>query len=583
MRSNIMNRKDCIPEHTICRIERILTGIGLKLNVVQEIQHHDLWYSCYVELESFPCIGANGKGVTSAYARASAYAEIMERLQSGILLGGFYPNKRNVDYNTFKSINDGISAYRTHLSHWASDWTDATLKQLFCECPKATKIDNYYDLFEDKMISLPGGMIDFLSGSNGVAAGNTAKEAIVQGICEILERYVLSEIYSNTRDLSQSFSYISSTSLQGLSSYDMINEIEKQGYHCKVIDCTLGDTFPVLGVLVTNASNTRYIFSIASDVDVDICIQRCITEMFQGRPFDARFRLCLQTSLQYNYNPNYGNNLDHFEYLKNYRDHSGKLPLGMFVLDERAKNWEYPFCVNCRTNQEAFHHIIGILKKNNMKTYIRDDSFLGFPTFRIYIPKFSDILFDNGNDVINTIRAQTRIRTGLKKYSLPELQEAVELLYKNNVTSIHEPNEFIGIIFPSEEIRQAGLDSYEVLLMKLCIAQRKWKEAYSYAERASGNAYDDMRTRVRKMAIIAISNNIAKDRFVRDLSQYSSERVVSEIYDDTINNNEIFHCDDCYACKYHDVCMYKQYDEVMMKLQMKKKLYLEMNLGFSIE
>lgn len=36
-----------------------------------------------------------------------------------------------------------------------------------------------------------------LTGSNGMASGNTPKEAILQALCEIFERYAISEIYWN--------------------------------------------------------------------------------------------------------------------------------------------------------------------------------------------------------------------------------------------------------------------------------------------------------------------------------------------------------------------------------------------------
>jgi len=60
-----------------------------------------------------------------------------------------------------------------------------------------------------------------------------------------------------------------------------IKKIEKKGLKVIVKDCTLNGLFPVIGVLVMNMSRTKYYFAIGSDINLDICIQRCITEMFQ--------------------------------------------------------------------------------------------------------------------------------------------------------------------------------------------------------------------------------------------------------------------------------------------------------------
>ena len=48
---------------------------------------------------------------------------------------------------------------------------------------------------------------------------------------------------------------------------------------------------PVIGVLVFDPSYSKYFFKLGSDPDLDLALQRCITEIFQGVSFDINFRM----------------------------------------------------------------------------------------------------------------------------------------------------------------------------------------------------------------------------------------------------------------------------------------------------
>ncbi len=75
--------KDCTPEQTIETIKSILDGLGIKTEV--NALNHPFYgtYSNHVQIAG-TAIGANGKGTTEAYALASGYAELIERIQNGM-------------------------------------------------------------------------------------------------------------------------------------------------------------------------------------------------------------------------------------------------------------------------------------------------------------------------------------------------------------------------------------------------------------------------------------------------------------------------------------------------------------------
>ena len=188
--------KDNGPEDTVHRIRQILEQIGLKTAVE--------WTSCGLEgaysnrVTLFPTeIGANGKGTSESYALASGYAELIERLENGILIRtavprnpkqyGFlrFPDEKRLTAEELMEQHDPLtrllfsrfmllsdSAKRRFLGdplwHFPGDET------LHC-VPFAAPGEN-------RIVYLPIDIYMCLYGSNGMSAGNTMEEALVQGV-----------------------------------------------------------------------------------------------------------------------------------------------------------------------------------------------------------------------------------------------------------------------------------------------------------------------------------------------------------------------------------------------------------------
>lgn len=93
-----MIRKDSDLITTIDKIKGKLDELGIHTYISSFNSCMDLWYSIRVEIEGIPDCGTNGKGLTYDAALASAYGEFMERLESGFLLGKFFPSKNGYDY-----------------------------------------------------------------------------------------------------------------------------------------------------------------------------------------------------------------------------------------------------------------------------------------------------------------------------------------------------------------------------------------------------------------------------------------------------------------------------------------------------
>ena len=84
------NRKDKNPIETIKTIKTILKSLGIKIREYPLKSISNSYYSIRIEIKGFYNMGSNGKGISKEFAMASAYAELMERLQSRMLIRNYF-------------------------------------------------------------------------------------------------------------------------------------------------------------------------------------------------------------------------------------------------------------------------------------------------------------------------------------------------------------------------------------------------------------------------------------------------------------------------------------------------------------
>jgi len=206
--------KDEIPEQTIARLRTLLHRLGIFTVEKVWVNSLDIVYSVRVEIDGTG-FGTNGKGIGPEFALASAYGEFLERLQNGILYSnvdfdnqveqrhGFChsPDEKYVPTEQFLdslprmaekvfsfSPNDREQAL-TCLRHLERDAPIPRDGQLLC-LP-------FFNYRSNSLSDVPVSIRDYVYGSNGMAAGNTFHEAMVQGLSEIFERYVQLQILTN--------------------------------------------------------------------------------------------------------------------------------------------------------------------------------------------------------------------------------------------------------------------------------------------------------------------------------------------------------------------------------------------------
>ena len=395
--------KDAPPNETINKIRNIL--FNLNILVTEEWNKSDIDNAYSVRLNILGTnIGTNGKGTNEIYALASAYAEFMERLLNGML----FPNWTNVGNNIFTVFPD--EKYIDVKEYYNNNLIfDNLIKNLgtkdsnqnsveFLQKNKKDKIsrtnmiasicassDNkilsiFFERTDSKLrLPIPYKLLRNVYGSNGMAAGNTFEEAMVQGISEIFERFCLKQICINKivppdipRDfIKKQFPYI----------FNYINRIESKGnYSVRVRDCSLGLELPVVCTTLFNKENQTSLTVIGAHPCVDIALERTFTELFQGRNIGQNWNPFLQPR-----------NIEKYNVIGLFRNSTGYYPDEFYSYSPTYDLDFNTLTQKFNSNNEMLEFYKSICEKNNFEIFIRKTEQIGFYTVQIIIPGVSEI------------------------------------------------------------------------------------------------------------------------------------------------------------------------------------------------
>lgn len=394
--------KESLPEETIDKIFRIFDNLGINISKEMWSQFTESIYS--VRIESYnPFFGTNGKGRNKLYALASAYAEYMERLQNGILIlesplrkfhlqrikqmTGYYffADEINMTYEDFLQLPPNIIK---ELMHFTSDIDKNAVEKYFHQKKmneNEVSAVPFYDVIDNKVIYLPIRLLVSLTGSTGMAAGNTLEEAIYQAMCEILERYASSCVYFNRLTPPS----IPKTFIEQYpDEYEIIQNIEKQGVKIEVKDFSCGKQIPAVGVIAFNRNRDKYRLNVGCDTSFQVALSRALTEIQQGcsslDDWESFFLPIPQSEHIYFMEENEDatfNRISQFE--KFIVNSSGVFPFSLF-----GSSYSYQFDESIYKTQNSYHQevvkLLEVFTRIGSRLYIRNVSFLGFPTVYIY-------------------------------------------------------------------------------------------------------------------------------------------------------------------------------------------------------
>jgi ribosomal protein S12 methylthiotransferase accessory factor len=296
---NQYNKCD-VPQNTVRRVREGFDRIRLQPQYagvqVSEFLH---WGRIWIDSLQIVC---EGKGISPELAEASAHAELAERFSAGLYYPLFEEKVRfhlPVIYGpeTLRFLNyEWMAGYvRAHQNDLDQVLTIEDLLRRedhlgeahLAEIKDAEMARHWvdgYSLLREETIKVPVKFVAYIHGSNGIAAGNTLEEAMIQASCEILERYAQICVVKPERVVPS----IDPASV----SPDLIHRmIAFYGDHH--VDVTLKDlsfdgSLPVIGVLYTNRNlapdrlEHRSMIAGAS-FNLEEALTRCFTEGMQGK------------------------------------------------------------------------------------------------------------------------------------------------------------------------------------------------------------------------------------------------------------------------------------------------------------
>ena len=210
MKNNIIlskeKHKDTTPEETIVKLRQILSELNIELTEDWADENEIGTYSLRLSVKG-TSIGSNGKGMTKTFARASAYAEFIERLQNNKLVANsIFSNvlfEKKGDFYLFRDekfiLAEELVNDKNSFTNFFFNTRSADEKEKFPDeaelLRKYHKLDYnihrkdneflclpYYSLRDNKDVYIPYTIQNMFYGSNGMCAGNTPEEALVQGL-----------------------------------------------------------------------------------------------------------------------------------------------------------------------------------------------------------------------------------------------------------------------------------------------------------------------------------------------------------------------------------------------------------------
>ena len=238
------------PEETVSRFRARLKDVGLDiLERTMRIDTGRLGIPVYFSIcgkDAQGVIGTKkqmGKGATPQQSEASAVMELAERFS----FFSFCKNPGNFFVDEYRNLEDKTIPFEM-IAQSVHDDTAEAAKKIFSKLP--LRWTWAYNLTEHKEVLVPFNWFYTINEFNGPCAGNGVEEALLQGICEVVERHV-SSLVSRNRLETPSIDPLSITDPVAL---DLIRKYEKAGIRLFMNDFSLDTGIPSVAVLAHDPS-----------------------------------------------------------------------------------------------------------------------------------------------------------------------------------------------------------------------------------------------------------------------------------------------------------------------------------------
>lgn len=559
-------------------IKNELKKIGVK--VVEkwyEMQESIFVVRVYVENTT---IGANGKGITKELAIISAYGELMERVSNLFHFRNsdiyeYYTEDCLYEYCINEIYTDTVCEKPEQEKWLKMALTDKEIKKIMQDPKvlfgKRNRIVNipFKSIGEESQIYIPLKELNCLYGTNGMASGNTIKQAIIQGVLEIIERYVTFNVLNNNLLLPDITEYVKKNE----AILNFLKKYEDDDFLIQVKDASLDKDLPVIGIVMYNKKNLTYMVGFGTDFDIQMAIEKAIIELCQGRDIKKKENMIpiMTDSNEYDTEENrlrvfqlgigkYGDNIFKMKVAKKYQ----------------CKIWNKAFY----NEQEKIDKLKEIIEKIGFNIYYIDNTCLKIPVCQVVIPGMSEITSNNYMELLQNYKWNEAINT-YKKISMNRIENIKQTIHFIENSGISTLEELIKLPLKSNNSMQDV--TREILLIVFNYAIGEYEEAYynciEYISRIKKieNIDEDI---IKYYEIIACIINFKRNgwsdkQIVEVLEQFMPSEIVWECVMDMgrekiIENIPIITCPNCLKCVLQKQCKFKEEKRLFAKIMEKR-------------
>lgn len=278
------------PEETVARVKERLEK--LKINILSETRRIDtgrLDIPVYISLcgdDATRLTGTKkqmGKGATPIQSEASAVMELMERFS-------FFSFIRRSSFPLLpygEVASEAVSPEMLKQSVYDDSTPLDLCREFLQDVPLRWTRATNLTRGEDQWV--PIDWFYLINEYNGPAAGNTIEEAILQSLCEVVERHVGSIISYEKR----STPLIDPASLKDPAAVELVEKFRRQGIELYMRDFSLDTGIPTVGALAYDPSTfpqlSEIIFTAGTTSNPEKSLSRALTEIAQlAGDFESR-------------------------------------------------------------------------------------------------------------------------------------------------------------------------------------------------------------------------------------------------------------------------------------------------------
>ena len=217
-----------------------------------------------------------GKGGTPYQAEASAVMELAERFS----FFSFAKNAGNFFTDIYSNVRDKAIPFEMVAQSVHDESDDLPVsRKIFESLP--LKWTWGYNLTLEKEVLIPFDWFFAINEFNGPSAGNCIEEALIQGICEIVERHTSSLISQNKIKVAA----IRPESVTDPLVVEMFRKYENAGVKLYLSDFSLNTGIPTVGALaydpVTFPALSEIVWTAGTTPDPQKALSRALTEVAQ--------------------------------------------------------------------------------------------------------------------------------------------------------------------------------------------------------------------------------------------------------------------------------------------------------------